>query len=598
MSFFSNLKDDVAYLKGALRALKMTTPIAKHPTRVFPFVIAELAEKFGDAPALISERERFSYRTLSERANRYARWARQENLQKGETVCLLMPNRPEYIAAWLCITSAGGVAALINFNLVGPSLGHCIDIVEPKHVVVATELADVFATARPLLKSSPKVWSHGASTDLPRLDTVIDMLPGHALSEKERAKLTIEDRALYIYTSGTTGLPKAANINHYRVMLASCAFAGVMDTRPEDRMYDCLPMYHTTGGVVAIGSVLLNGGSVVIRERFSAREFWDDVVRYDCTLFQYIGELCRYLVNSPPNPNETRHRLRAACGNGLRPDLWDAFQKRFRIPKILEFYGATEGNVNIFNFEGKPGAVGRVPWFVAHRFPIAVVRFDVDKQQPVRNAAGFCEPCPPNEPGEVIGRIVNDPSKPGNRFEGYAATGQNENKILRDVFAKGDAWFRTGDLMRKDARGYFYFVDRVGDTFRWKGENVSTSEVAEAINTFPGVEDANVYGVTVVGRDGRAGMAAIVCNDGCDLPGLHAHLRSNLPEYARPLFVRIQPKLEMTSTFKQKKGDLVRQGFNPKATTDPIYFSDPQTKSFVRLDVGLYQRIENGDIRL
>ena len=428
-----------------------------------------------------------------------------------------MPNRPEYMAAWLGITSAGGVAALINFNLVGTALAHCVDIVEPKHVVVAADLADVFATARPLIKTKPKIWSHGESADMQRLDTLIDALPGHALDASERARLTIEDRALYIYTSGTTGLPKAANINHYRVMLASSAFAGVMDTRPDDRMYDCLPMYHTTGGVVAIGSVLLNGGSVVIREKFSAREFWDDVVRYDCTLFQYIGELCRYLVNSPPNPNESKHRLRAACGNGLRPDLWDAFQKRFRIPKILEFYGATEGNVNIFNFEGKPGAVGRVPWFVAHRFPIAVVRFDVEKQQPVRNAEGFCERCDPNEPGEVIGRIVNDPSKPGNRFEGYAASAQNENKVLRDVFAKGDAWFRTGDLMRKDERGYFYFVDRVGDTFRWKGENVSTSEVAEAINTFPGIEDANVYGVTVVGREGRAGMAAIACEGACDL---------------------------------------------------------------------------------
>ncbi len=213
-----------------------------------------------------------------------------------------------------------------------------------------------------------------------------------------------------------------------------------------------------------------------------------------------------------------------ACGNGLRPDLWEEFKTRFRIPHILEFYGATEGNVNIFNFEGKQGAVGRVPWFVAHRFPIAVVRFDVERQQPVRNAEGFCERCDPNEPGEVIGRIVNDPARPGNRFEGYAAANQNENKILHDVFEKGDAWFRTGDLMRKDERGYFYFVDRVGDTFRWKGENVSTSEVAEAINTFPGIADANVYGVTVVGRDGRAGMAAIVCDGQCDLGALHAHL--------------------------------------------------------------------------
>jgi fatty-acyl-CoA synthase len=602
MNFLDNIRDDVVFLRGAFRALKMTTPIARNPTRVFPAVIEELADRFGDAPALISDRERFTYRALAERANRYARWARRENLAKGETVCLLMPNRPEYMAAWIGITSAGGVAALINTNLIGTALAHCIDIVVPKHVVVATELAEGFATARALLKTRPKVWAYGEragalDTD-PRLDPEIDAMPGDQLAPSERVALTIEDHALYIYTSGTTGLPKAANINHYRVMLATNAFAGVMDTRPTDRMYDCLPMYHTAGGLVATGSVLLNGGAVVIREKFSAREFWDDVVRHECTLFQYIGELCRYLVHSPPNPNETRHRLRMACGNGLRPDLWQEFKTRFRIPHILEFYGATEGNVNIFNFEGKQGAVGRVPWFVAHRFPIAVVRFDVEKQQPVRNAQGFCERCDPNEPGEVIGRIVNDPKRPGNRFEGYAASAQNENKILHDVFEKGDAWFRTGDLMRKDARGYFYFVDRVGDTFRWKGENVSTSEVAEAINTFPGIADANVYGVTVVGRDGRAGMAAIVCEGQCDLGALHAHLAANLPDYARPLFLRVQPKIEVTGTFKQKKVELVREGFNPAATSDPIYFNDPQAKAFVLLEPALYQRIESGDVRL
>jgi fatty-acyl-CoA synthase len=598
MNFVDNIKDDIVFLRGALRALRMTTPIAKHPTRVFPVVIEELADKYGDAPALMSERERFSYRELAERANRYTRWALRENLAKGETVCLLMPNRPEYMAAWIGIAGAGGVAALINTQLVGTALAHCIDIVAPKHLVVAAELANEFATARALLKTTPKVWSHGDNAEFPRLDREIDALPGHRLAASERVALTIEDRALYIYTSGTTGLPKAANINHYRVMLASCAFAGVMDTKATDRMYDCLPMYHTVGGLVATGSVLLNGGSVVIREKFSAREFWDDVVRHECTLFQYIGELCRYLVHSPPNPNETKHRLRMACGNGLRPDLWAEFKTRFRIPHILEFYGATEGNVNIFNFEGKQGAVGRVPWFVAHRFPIAVVRFNVEQQQPLRNAEGFCERCNPDEPGEVIGRIVNDPERPGNRFEGYAAANQNENKVLHDVFAKGDAWFRTGDLMRKDARGYFYFVDRVGDTFRWKGENVSTSEVADAINTFPGIADANVYGVTVVGRDGRAGMAAIVCDGQCDLGALHAHLRANLPDYARPMFLRIQPKIEVTGTFKQKKVDLVREGFNPTATSDPIYFNDPKTQAFVPLDPALYRSIESGEIRL
>jgi fatty-acyl-CoA synthase len=598
MGFLQNFQDDIVFLRGALRALKMTTPIAKHPTRVFPVVLDELSRRFGDAPALLSDREQFSYRSLGARANRYARWALRKGVGKGDTVCLLMPNRPEYMAIWIGITSAGGVVGLINTNLIGPSLAHCIDIVSPKHIIVAAELAPAFATAQPLIKSKARIWSHGESSEFPRIEHEIESLSDGPLGAAERPVLTIEDRALYIYTSGTTGLPKAANINHYRVMLASHAFAGVMDTRPTDRMYDCLPMYHTAGGLVATGAVLLNGGSVVVREKFSAREFWDDVVRYECTLFQYIGELCRYLSNAPPSPNETGHRIRLACGNGLRPDLWDDFKGRFRIPHILEFYGATEGNVNIFNFEGKSGAVGRVPWFVAHRFPIAVVRYDVERGHPVRDANGFCVRCDPNEPGEVIGKIINKASKPGNRFEGYAAAGQNEHKILRDVFKKGDSWFRTGDLMRKDKRGYFYFVDRVGDTFRWKGENVSTSEVSEAINSFPGIVDANVYGVAITGREGRAGMAAIVCKGTCDLNALHAHLRAHLPDYARPLFLRIQSELDLTGTFKQKKVDLVKQGFDPASITDAIYFNDPQSGSFVRLDAALHQRIEKGEIRL
>ncbi len=598
MGLLQRLRDDITFLRGALRALRMTTPIAKHPKRVFPRVIEELAEKFGDAPALISDRERFSYRELARRANRYARWAQRERIARGEVVCLLMPNRPEYMAIWIGISGAGGVAALLNTNLVGPSLAHCIDIVTPRHIIVASELASTFASARPLLKTDAQIWSHGDSTEFPRLDLDIETLPADPLLPSERPDLTIEDRALYIYTSGTTGLPKAANVNHYRVMLASCAFAGVMDVKSTDRMYDCLPMYHTAGGLVATGALLHRGGSVVIRERFSASEFWDDVVRFDCTLFQYIGEFCRYLVNSPPTPAETRHRVRLACGNGLRPDLWEQFETRFRIPQIIEFYGATEGNVNIFNFEGRRGAVGRVPWFVAHRFPIEVVRFDVERQQPVRNAQGFCERCSANEPGEVIGKIVNDASRPGNRFEGYAVTAQSETKILRDVFEVGDAWFRTGDLMRRDENGYFYFVDRVGDTFRWKGENVSTSEVAEAINRFPGILDANVYGVEVKGREGRAGMAAIVCRGACDLAKLQDHLAAHLPEYARPVFLRIQSEIEVTGTFKQKKIDLVKEGFDPSATHDPIYFCDPRQKTFVRLDRPLYERIERGEVRL
>ena len=599
MGLIDRVRADVTCLRGALRTLKLTTPIAKNPTRVFPQVILELADKYGEAPALLSDRERLSYRELAARSNRYARWALTQNLGKGDTLCLMMPGRPEFVAAWIGITRVGGVVALINTHLTGTALAYCINVVSPKHIIVAAELFESLQSARGQITGEPKVWVHGeADANFPRIDREVDSLPGEDLAAAELPTLTIEDRALYIYTSGTTGLPKAANINHYRVMLASYAFAGVMDTRSTDRMYDCLPLYHTAGGVVATGALLVNGGSVVIRDKFSAREFWDDIVRWDCTCFQYIGELCRYLLNSPPNPNEQKHHLRLACGNGLRPDVWPQFKRRFQIPQIIEFYAATEGNVSLFNFDGKEGAVGRLPWWLARRFPIKVVRFDPESQQPIRDNRGFCIECQVDEPGEVIGKIIKHASKPGQRFEGYASEIETDRKILHDVFKKGDLWFRTGDLMRKDKNGYFYFIDRVGDTFRWKGENVSTTEVEEAIGRFDGILESNVYGVQIAGRDGRAGMAAIVARDNLNLTALHDHIARQLPEYARPVFLRIRKDNDLTTTFKQKKINLLKEGFDPRRTSDPIYFSDPQREAFVRLDAPLYEQINSGRVRL
>ena len=599
MEFIYRLTADLICLRDGMRTLRMTTHIPNNPTRIFPTVVDELAAKYGDAPALLSDRERLSYRELAARANRYARWALAQGIAKGDTVCLMMPNRPEFLALWLGVTRVGGVVALINTNLTGPALAYCINVVTPRHVIVAAELLGSLQTAQAHLTGEAKLWLHGdAAANLPRLDREVEEFSSAALAEAERRTLTIEDRALFIYTSGTTGLPKAANINHYRVMLATHAFAAVMDARASDCMYDCLPMYHTAGGLLATGAALVAGGSVVIREKFSAREFWDDIARWDCNLVQYIGELCRYLVNSPPHPKERSHRLRLACGNGLRPDVWQAFKERFRIPRIIEFYAATEGNVTMFNFEGKEGAVGRIPWFLAHRFPTKVVRFDVERQQPIRNEEGFCIECVPGEAGEVIGKILKDASKPGARFEGYATQSESEKKILHDAFTKGDAWFRTGDLMRKDVNGYFYFVDRIGDTFRWKGENVSTTEVEEAIGAFEGALEANAYGVQVPGRDGRAGMAAIVTEPNFNLTAFHAHLAERLPDYARPVFLRLRSSIDVTTTFKTKKIDLVKQGFDPATTEDPIYFNDPAAKAFVRLDVPLFERICAGEVRL
>jgi fatty-acyl-CoA synthase len=417
------------------------------------------------------------------------------------------------------------------------------------------------------------------------------------LNSTERRGVTIDDRALLIYTSGTTGLPKAASISHRRILNWGGWFAGLTNASPEDRLFDCLPLFHSVGGVVAPCSMLAAGASVVLSDKFSASAFWRDVVRWDCTLFQYIGELCRYLLKAPTSEFEKQHRLRLACGNGLRGDIWEDFQARFSIPQILEFYAATEGNFSLYNVEGKPGAIGRVPRLLAHRFPAAIVRVDAETLTPLRTVEGLCIACAIGEAGEAVGRI-GTADDAGGRFEGYTNATETEKKILRDVFAKGDAWFRTGDLMKIDDGGFFHFVDRLGDTFRWKGENVATSEVNEAILECPGVIDATTYGVAVPGADGRAGMAAIVTDASFDLAAFPDHLSRRLPPYACPVFVRLSTALEATETFKQKKQDLIRAGFDPRNVADPLFFRDVKSGDFLPLDAESFAQLSQGTIRL
>jgi fatty-acyl-CoA synthase len=600
-SFVNSVEGVPSPAKMWLRALEKTGPIGNDRGRILPTVVGDLAKTLGDMPAVLSAGESLTYRQLGEKSNRYARWALEQNLAKGEVICLFMPNRPEYLAIWLGIVQIGGVVSLLNTQLKGASLAHCINVVAPKHIIVAAELMDSFVSAQPHIAVDVKVWLRGLSEqDFPRLEDQIERMSGEELDRADLRSTSIEDRALCIYTSGTTGLPKAAYVNHYRLMYWSYWFAGLMDVQPTDRMYSCLPMYHSVGGVVAIGPMLVGGGCVVIREKFSARQFWDDVVQWNCTLFQYIGELCRYLLHTPAHPRETEHRLRLCCGNGLRGDIWTEFKSRFAIPQILEFYASTEGNVSMFNCEGKPGAIGRIPMFLSHRFPATIVKFDLEKEAPTRSDEGFCVRCDSGEVGETIGKISNSPTDFAGRFEGYTSKEQTEKKILRNVFEHGDAWFRTGDLMRKDKQGYFYFVDRIGDTFRWKGENVATCEVSEVITIFSGIIEAVVYGVTIPRTDGRAGMAAVVIEDvlKVDLAAFREHLIAHLPEYARPFFLRIRNKLEITATFKQMRNDLIREGFDPRAVTDPIYFRDEERQAFVPLDAALYDRICSGQARL
>jgi fatty-acyl-CoA synthase len=418
------------------------------------------------------------------------------------------------------------------------------------------------------------------------------------LTAAECAVPALEERALCIYTSGTTGAPKAANVSHYRILQWTHWFAGMMDIRAGDRMYNCLPMYHSIGGVVAVGAPLVGGGTVVLRERFSAGSFWADVVAERCTLFQYIGELCRYLAASPRVDAETRHVLRLCCGNGLRADVWEQFQSRFRIPQILEYYAATEGSFSLYNCEGRPGAIGKIPAFLAQSAAVVLVKVDADSGAPLRNSAGWCERCQPGEVGEALGRLSGREDAAGGRFEGYVEAEASKKKVLGNVFEPSDAWYRTGDLMRQDAEGFFYFVDRSGDTFRWKGENVSTTEVLSVVTAFNGVADAAVYGVTVPHHEGRAGMAALVVEPDFGLAGFRAHLAGKLPAYARPLFVRLVASLELTGTFRHRNRELAQQGFDPAQVSESLYFDDRRVDAYVEMTPALHAEICAGTLRL
>jgi fatty-acyl-CoA synthase len=363
-------------------------------------------------------------------------------------------------------------------------------------------------------------------------------------------------------------------------------------------MYNCLPLYHGVGGIVATGATLVGGGAVVLRPRFSASEFWRDVIEERCTLFQYIGELCRYLVRNATEEQDTQHSVRLACGNGLGPEVWEEFQRRFRIPRILEYYASTEGNFSLYNCESQPGSIGRIPPFLAHRLPVRLVRFDPVSGEPLRNSSGFCERCQPNEVGEAIAPIATQGSTRSGAFEGYADPAATARKILRDVFESGDAWYRAGDLMRCDERGFYFFVDRVGETFRWKGENVSTTEVREALLTCRGVVDAVVYGVAVPGADGRAGMAALVVSEGFEFAVLREELTTRLPAYARPVFLRILPVLESTGTLRPKRQELVEEGFDLSRVGNPVYVDDRGRDAYVELDSLLYARIVAAGLQL
>lgn len=541
--------------------------VKKHPNDIF----------------MMFEEEKHTWDAFNRRVNRRANLFRDLGIGKGDVVNLLMDNRPEFAETLCAMGKLGAVTALINNNLISAPLAHCLNLSGSSKIIVGAECLESLNTVMPKLdRIKPENcfvdtrWAPD-KPPAPEMQNLNEMLKASSEANPKSPPLNSKDPLLFIYTSGTTGLPKAARINNYRIHAVAyvMGFFGLA-LKPGDILYCPLPLYHSNGVLISFGSALVNGASFALSRKFSASRFWDEVKAFQATAFIYIGELLRYLVNTPPVKGETDHKVTRILGNGLRPDIWETFQSRFKIPHIREFYGSTEGNLATVNVNDTPGSVGKSILKLSDN--TAIARYDVEKDEHPRGADGLCIRCKPGEVGEMLAGITLLTP-----FYGYTNKAESDKKLLSNVFKKGDMHFRTGDLMKADEQGNYYFIDRIGDTFRWRGENVATQEVQEVVSGMPGVYLTSVFGVQVPGEEGRVGMAALMMDEGkkFDPKALYAQVSSNLPNFSQPAFVRVVDNMNITGTFKLRKVELQSEAYDIAKVSNPLFMLDREKKTYI-----------------
>lgn len=558
-------------------------------------LIEDNAKKYSDRQAVLYEDRAITWGEFNGWANRIAHYLQTQGLGKGDTIAIFLENRPELLAVVAGAAKIGVACAMLNTSQKGKVLEHSINLVEPKMIVVGEELTESFNEVKGKLNihhANPFLFLQDANT----LNTFGETPDGYTnLAEKVstynsdnlilRDPPKMGDTAIYLFTSGTTGLPKAAPGSHNKYLKAFGGF-GLMSLsmKPEDVLYCTLPLYHGTALVICWGSVIAGGSAIALRRKFSASAFWDDVRKYNATVFGYVGELCRYLLNQPTGTQDINHNLTKMIGNGLRPSIWTEFKDRFGIETVAELYASSEGNIGFSNFFNMDNTVG------LSTAPYKLVKFHEGTRDPIRNSKGFLEVVPKGDPGLLIGEITKKWS-----FEGYTQKEATEKSILREAFKKGDSWFNTGDVLKDVGCKHLQFVDRMGDTFRWKGENVSTTEIENILDGSAMVEEAIVYGVEIPETNGKAGMVTLVPQDDAfDINKLFSYLKENLPPYAIPVFVRITHAIEKTGTFKYRKVDIQKTGYSLERPQEEVYAWLPKTDGYTLLTPEIVSVIDSG----
>lgn len=559
-------------------------------------MIERHARRHPDRVFLQFEDRTYTYHQFNQAANRYAQVLKKSGLRAGDTVAVLMDNRPENLIAVVAVAKLGAAAAMCNTKQRGGVLAHSVNTVEPAAAIVGEELCEVFDEVRrdTGFGDGDRVWCVGdggrPATSSAYRDLDAEAASQSAGNPSDTALVERSRPCFYIFTSGTTGLPKASVMSHTRWLRGGAGVGlGGAGLRSGDIFYCPLPLYHNNALTLAFSSVLCAGATLALARKFSVSGFWDDVRHHKATVFCYIGELCRYLLDQPESPRDRDHHVRTVVGNGLRPDIWDAFKERFGIEEICEFYGASEGNLVFVNGFNLDRTAGFCP------FGFAVVEYDPETEAPVTDENGHMRRVEKGGVGLLLTKVTKMAP-----FEGYTDDAASEKKLHRDVFKKGDCWFDTGDLVRDQGMRHIAFVDRLGDTFRWKGENVATTEVENALNAHPQVAESVVYGVEVPGHDGRAGMAAITLEEGVnevDWADLARHLKKELPAYAVPVFIRQRPEQAVTGTFKYRKVELKKEGYRPEGDT-AVYVLPAGEDAYRELTEERRKALESGELRV
>lgn len=562
-------------------------------------IIAWHARQHPNNVFIYFEGRKITYKEFNDFSNKSAHYLAQQGIRKGDVVALLMENRPEFLMYAVAIVKLGAVAALLNASQKGQVLTHSINLVKAKALIVGEELVTTYREISAQLTVDSEYHYFVANQNLHlgfgATPQGLINLPEESETQPnsnppQTAQVHRKDSCFYIYTSGTTGMPKASITNHDRWVSAHAGLGhAIVQLKPEDVFYCPLPFYHATALLVCWGSIIAGSSSLLLKRRFSASEFWKDVRQYKVTAFGYVGELCRYLLNQPASPDDTNHNIRLIVGNGLRPSVWKEFKNRFGIKRVIEFYGASEGNaifINLFNLDNTIGMGGS---------NIAVVKYDKENEVPVRNAEGKLEKVNQGEAGLLLGKVTRITP-----FIGYTDKNQSKKALIENAFKSGDQWFNTGDMVRNIGFHHYQFVDRLGDTFRWKGENVSTTELENICLQFGGVQDCIAFGVEIPETNGKAGMISLSLlePDGFDLTAFLEFLNKNLPAYAVPRFIRLKQDVDTTETFKYKKSDLKEQAYNLDKVKDPLYVLLPsQHTQYTLLNQEIHERIVQGEYR-